>query len=97
MKFCLPKQHVWTEPSCTLKRAVVKYLASLDNLRWLHIDKIEVCERCEKIRATGSSFLRSFETVIINREDIEAILSKTEKEEKQEYMVIADYEKVTST
>jgi hypothetical protein len=97
MRFCFPKLHIWIEPPMVMKRAVVEYLASLDNLRWLHIDKIEVCERCEKIRATGSSFLRSFETVIINREDIEAILSKTEKEEKQEYMVIADYEKVTST
>jgi hypothetical protein len=94
MKGCFPKLHVWIEPPKAMKRAVVDYLVSLNNLQWLHIDRIEVCERCEKIRATGSSFLRSFETIIIDRKELKGILRETEKAEKQEYLVIANCEKV---
>jgi hypothetical protein len=81
-----------------VKRAVADFLLSRENLQWLHIEKIEVCSKCQKIRATGSSFLRSFETIIIDQEELlKATVCKTKGEEKQEYMVIADCEKVTIT
>jgi hypothetical protein len=92
---CFRNTHEWIEPTEAVKRKVIELLLSCNKVQWLHIEKINVCSKCQRVKVTGSSFLKSFETIIIDQKELKAIVSKKEREEQQEYMVIADYEKVT--
>jgi hypothetical protein len=79
----------WTEPSEVIKRSVVNYVLWRKDLQWLRVEKIVVCIKCRKIEILGSTFLKGFETRIIDlRELANPAINKTKQEEKQEFIVI---------
>jgi hypothetical protein len=89
VRFCLWKSHVWTEPSEVIQRSVVNYVLWRKDLQWLRVEKIEVCIKCRKIKVKGSTFLKGFETRIIDpRELANPSINKTKQEEKQEFIVV---------
>lgn len=100
MKFCFLKLHNWTEPSEATKRTVADYLLSTEVVKWLHVEKIEVCSKCQKIKAVGSSLSTGIETRIINRKELlKNVISIKDEDKKQEqdYVVIAEEQNMTVT
>ncbi len=93
MKFCFFKLHNWTEPPEATKRTIANYLLSNGVVQWLHVEKIEVCSKCQKIRVAGSSLSTGIETRIISRKELlrKVISTKDEdKKQEQDYVVIAE-------
>jgi hypothetical protein len=67
-------------------------------VHWLHVEKIEVCSKCQKVRAVGSSFPAGVETKTINRNELlKKTISTKEKEEEQEYGLIVEEQHVAVT
>jgi len=94
VKFCFSKLHNWTEPQEATKQMVADYLLSNEVVQWLHVEKIEVCSKCQKIRATGSSLSAGIETRIINRKKLKSTKDEDKKQE-QDYVVITEEQDMT--